>query len=255
MPTLAETATTLARRGKKIFPCRPRDKAPATPRGFLDATTDAIRVHAWWRSNPDYNIGIATGPASGFWVLDVDGDDGEASLRKLEAEHGALPATVEAITGKGRHLYFRAGAHAVRNSAGQVAPGIDVRGDGGYVLAPPSIHPSGRAYAWSVDTANAIADAPGWLLSRMSGGSNGVKAKPPEHWHQLLTNTVRNGERNTTLASMTGKLLSAGLDDVTLLYDLVLCVNVARCEEPLPGNEVEAIVASVVRTHLKRLRA
>ena len=86
-------------------------------------------------------------------MLDIDGDDGEASLRKLEAEHGALPDSVESITGKGRHVWFRINGSPIRNSASTIAPGIDVRGDGGYVLAPPSIHPSGKAYAWSVDCA------------------------------------------------------------------------------------------------------
>jgi hypothetical protein len=252
---LLQTATTLGRRGKAIFPCQPRGKTPATAHGLRDATTNIIRIDSWWRTNPDFNIGIATGPVSGFWVLDVDGEDGESSLRKLESEYGMLPATVEVITGKGRHLYFRIGKHTIRNSAGKLAPGIDVRGDGGYVLAPPSIHPSGRAYAWSVDSASEITDAPDWLLSLVSASNgNGAKGKPPEHWHRLLSNAVRNGERNSTLASLTGKLLNAGLDDLTLVYDLMLCVNAARCEQPLPESEVETIVASIVRTHLKRLR-
>jgi hypothetical protein len=120
--------------------------------------------------------------------VDVDGDDGETSLRKLEAEHGPLPPTIEVITGKGRHLYFRIGEHSVKNSVGQVAPGIDVRGDGGYVLGPPSIHPSGRAYAWSVDSASEFADAPDWLCTLLANSSsnNGAKGKPQEHWHRIL---------------------------------------------------------------------
>ena len=86
--------------------------------------------------------------------MDVDGLDAEVELRRLEAKHGNLPATVEVITTRGRHLYFQTPETSVRNSAGKVAPGIDVRGDGGYVLAPPSIHPSGRRYEWSVDCAS-----------------------------------------------------------------------------------------------------
>ena len=195
-----------------------------------------------------HDLGIATGAASGFWVLDVDGEDGEASLRKLEAEHGPLPATVEVITGKGRHSYFRIGEHgAIRNSVGEIAPGLDVRGDGGYVLAPPSIHPSGRAYAWSIDTAQEFADAPDWLYALLGNQDKGstAKGKPLEHWHLLLNTSVRNGERNSTLASLCGKLLHSGLNDLTLLYDVMLCINLARCEEPLPEIEVESLVASV----------
>ena len=90
---------------------------------------------------------------SGFWVLDIDGDDGEANLRALEARHGALPATREVISGGGgRHLWF-AYTGPIPSTAGRIAPGIDVRCDGAYVVVPPSIHPSGRAYAWSVDAA------------------------------------------------------------------------------------------------------
>jgi hypothetical protein len=237
-----------------VFPLQPRDKTPATHRGLKDATTDSACINMWWSANSSFNIGLATGSISGVWVLDIDGADAESALRKLETEHGTLPPTVEVITGKGRHLYFRVGEHPIRNSAGQIAPGIDVRGDGGYVVVPPSVHPSDRAYAWSVDSAREFADAPDWLLTLAGPGrANKANGKPPEHWYRLLTNTVRNGERNSTLASLSGKLLNIGLDDLTLLLDLMLCVNAARCEQPLPEAEVETIVASVVRTHLRKI--
>jgi hypothetical protein len=141
-----QTALALAARGFHIFPCRPRDKRPATANGLKDATTDPDIIRAWWRQQPDNNIAIATGPASGVFVVDVDGLDAEATLRRLEAEHGALPPTVEVITARGRHIYFKWPQEPVRNSAGKIGPHIDVRGDGGYVLSPPSIHPSGRPY-------------------------------------------------------------------------------------------------------------
>jgi hypothetical protein len=102
------------------------------------ATTDESIIRGWW-SERDYNIAIATGEGSGVWVLDIDGDEGEQTLRKLEAEHGALPSSIEVITARGRHIYFQWPAHPIRNSAGKIAPGIDVRGEGGYVLVPPSI--------------------------------------------------------------------------------------------------------------------
>src|SRR5262245_55543227 len=101
-----QAAIMLARQGLSVFPCQPRGKTPATARGFLDATVDVDRINDWWGRIPDLNLAIATGAISGCWVLDIDGDDGEASLCKLEAEHCGLPSTVEVITGKGRHLYF-----------------------------------------------------------------------------------------------------------------------------------------------------
>jgi hypothetical protein len=87
-----------------------------------------------------------------IFVLDVDGLDAAASLRKLEDRYGTLPETVASITPRGSHLFFKSENGAVRNSAGAIAPGLDIRGDGGYVVLPPSIHPSGRPYVWSVDS-------------------------------------------------------------------------------------------------------
>jgi hypothetical protein len=121
------------------------------------------------------------------------------------------------------------------------------------VIAPPSIHPSGRSYAWSVDTTHDFAAAPDWLITKIAAtkGGNGKAGKPLEHWHSVLTEPIHNGERNNTLASICGKLLHAGLTDGFLLYDLIMCVNVARCQQPLSPDEVETIVISVIRTHLK----
>ena len=138
---MIRTALALAESGFHVFPCRPRDKRPATANGLKDATTDPDVIQAWWRQQPDNNIAIATGAASGIFVVDIDGLDAEAALRRLEVEHGALPATVEAITARGRHVYFKSPREPVRNSAGKIGTHIDVRGDGGYVICPPSIHP------------------------------------------------------------------------------------------------------------------
>src|SRR5215468_7120582 len=200
---LHEAALQLAQRGLAVFPCQPRGKAPACDTGLHAATTDVERIDRWWRAFPDLNIGVATGAVSGVFVLDIDGEDGEGSLLKLEGEHGALPPTVEAITGKGRHCYFRMRG-SIRNSASQIAAGLDIRGDGGYVIAPPSVHPSGRPYCWSVDGADNFADAPDWLHTLIGVNTNGKASKPLEHWHAVLTQPIHNGERNSTLASICG---------------------------------------------------
>jgi hypothetical protein len=250
-------ALQLAQKGLAIFPCQPRGKQPACDTGLHAATTDIERIDRWWHAVPNLNIGIATGAVSGIFVLDIDGEDGEGSLLKLESEHGALPPTIEVVTGKGRHCYFRTGKRKISNSVGQLGVGLDVRGDGGYVIAPPSIHPSGRTYAWSVDTTRDFADAPGWLIAMVTAaksGSTGKAGKPLEHWHTVLTEPIHNGQRNATLASICGKLLHMGVNDAFLLYDLIMCVNLARCEQPLSVSEVETVVISMVRTHLKGLR-
>ena len=137
------TALALASRGLHVFPCRPRSKEPATANGFKDATTDPDTIRAWWRREPQFNVAFATGPASGCFVLDVDGFDGEAALRKLEERHGALPATAEVITPRpGRHLWFAWPATGGPPcTVGWVATGLDVRGAGGYVMTPPERPP------------------------------------------------------------------------------------------------------------------
>jgi hypothetical protein len=254
---LCNAAIAYATRGLAVFPCAPRSKVPATTHGSRDATKDVAQIASWWRENPNYNVAVATGPVSRVFVLDVDGLDAEASLRKLQQEYGALPETVESITPRGRHLFFKCENGAVRNSAGAIAPGLDIRGDGGYVVLPPSMHPSGRCYAWSVDSADHFADAPAWLNNLLDGKANGhchKQPKTPEHWHSVIANTIRNGARNSTLTSICGKLLHTGLTELAFLYDVMLCINIARCQEPLPEGEVHTIVASVARTHLSRLR-
>ena len=254
---LGNAAVAYATRGFAIFPCLPRGKAPATQHGYRGASKDLAQISAWWHQNPSYNVAVATGPASKVFVLDVDGLDAETSLRKLEEQHGALPGTVESITPRGRHIFFRCENSTIRNSAGGLAPGLDIRGDGGYCVLPPSIHPSGRLYVWSVDSADHFAEAPDWLNNLLSGNNDGScrrKPKSPEHWHSVIANTIRNGARNTTLTSICGKLLHAGLTELAFLYDVMCCINVARCQEPLPEAEVHTIVVSVARTHLKKLR-
>jgi hypothetical protein len=254
---LGNAAIAYATRGFAVLPCVPHGKIPATPHGCRDATKDIAQIVGWWRENRHYNVAVATGPVSRVFVLDVDGLDAEASLRKLEEQHGALPATVESITPRGRHLFFRCENGGVRNSAGVIAQGLDIRGDGGYVVLPPSMHPSGRCYVWSVDSADHFAEAPAWLSNLFTAKPNGHchrQAKSPEHWHSVISNTIRNGGRNSTLTSICGKLLHAGLTELAFLYDVMCCINIARCEEPLPDAEVHTIVAGVARTHLKRLR-
>ena len=161
LSSLGNAAIAYAMRGFAVFPCVPRGKVPATPHGCRDATKDLAQITAWWCENPSYNVAVATGTVSKVFVLDVDGLDAEASLRKLEEQYGSIPETVESITPRGRHLFFKCENGAVRNSAGAIAPGLDIRGDGGYVVLPPSIHPRGRPYVWSVDSARSLCRSPG----------------------------------------------------------------------------------------------
>ena len=160
MPYLLRTfALSYAQRGLPVLPLVPRDKQPLTPHGFHDASTEADAIHAWWEKWPDANIGIRTGREAGVVVLDVDGPDGEASLTTLA---GDLPPTWVVLTGKGSHFYFLHPGDDRPNSVRKLGAGLDVRGDGGYVAAPPSVHPSGAIYTW-VGERRQLAPWPSWL--------------------------------------------------------------------------------------------
>ena len=147
--------------------CTHPGKHPRTPNGVKDATIDRKTIKAWWDRWPNANIGIATGRVSDIFVLDVDGDVGKASLKELTAKHGRLPKTVTVRTGRGRHRYFRCDGARVGNSVGKVGKGIDVRGEGGYIVAAGSVHVSGANYHFADGRGLEeikVASAPDWLL-------------------------------------------------------------------------------------------
>ncbi len=145
--------------------CGSPGKHPRTARGLHDASTDHDRISAWWQRWPDANLGVVTGADSGLLVLDIDLPDGPSSLARLEAEHAALPATCEQRTGSGgRQLLFAHPGHPVSNRT-RLEPGIDVRGDGGYIVVPPSAHVSGGRYQWTGRVPPAT--PPEWLLQHL----------------------------------------------------------------------------------------
>ncbi len=127
--------------------CEPSGKRPLTKGGFWDATTDGALIRGWGRW-PQANVGVPTGKTSGLLVLDGDTAEGLESIAQLELLLGQPPPTARAITGGGgEHLYFRAPSDVeVRNSTGFLGAGLDVRGEGGYVIVPPSR--TAQAYRW-----------------------------------------------------------------------------------------------------------
>lgn len=161
-------ANEYAKKGWRVLPIRAGTKVPPMRSWQHAATTDPATIENWWNGlYRDAGVGIATGQQSGIWVLDIDADHGGIeTLRQLVQKHGALPkgSRVDTPSG-GFHLYFRnpAGLHVAttKNISGS---GIDVRGDGGQVLAPPTIHPNGRPYAWARQHDQTEPDAPEWLL-------------------------------------------------------------------------------------------
>lgn len=152
--------------GWAVFPITPRGKVPLTSRGFQDASKDAATIAEWWRRWPEANIGVACGSVSGIFVVDLDGEEGIGSWMDLANEHADdCPRTLTSATGGGGlHLIFSA-SEQTRNSASKIGPKVDTRGDGGYIVAPPSIHPSGEAYRWA--RLLVPAPCPTWILDAL----------------------------------------------------------------------------------------
>jgi hypothetical protein len=180
-------AADYAWRGIPVFPLAVRGKLPAIPsahpngnpdhckgecgrhgHGHYDATTNLAQVERWWTERPYANIGVPTGPASRWLVVDLDGAEAEAVWMRLEEFHSPAP-TLASRTGRGRHLIYRWPEGCdLGNSKDRLGPHIDTRGVGGYVCVPPSVHPNGRPYRWDPTGAYVPQKPPRWLLDALS---------------------------------------------------------------------------------------
>lgn len=204
--------------------CSSVGKHPRTNNGFKDASTDIQQIQHWWTQWPESNIGIITGQQSGLVVLDVDGDVGHESLCNLIQLHGPLPNTLTAITGRGQHFYFSyPEGHSIKNSAGKIGKNLDIRADGGFVIAPPSRHASGHEYQWE-DESLSPALLPSWLLKLITSPNlNNIKTHqattvaPNNQFLQNACEQIRHateGSRNDTLnrqSFMVGQRIASGL--------------------------------------------
>lgn len=253
--TYPELALSYAARGWHVFPlhsvresactcgkvdCQNPAKHPRTEHGLKDATADPEQIRTWWKQWPDANIGIRTGEISGLVVIDIDPRHG-GTLESL----GLIPPTAKIRTGSGGyHLYFRYPAGLgldIRNDAsGKIAKGVDVRANGGYVVAPLSLHHSGNRYEWEGDEGISLADLPSHLLMRL--------IEPKRQTRTILDDgeDIPAGERNSTLFSLAGRLRRAGLSEDAILAAL-LETNEERCDPPLSEREVEDIARSITR--------
>lgn len=208
-------ALAYARRSWRIAPIPQGSKHPRFNDWGSAATTDAQLIEQWYATHRNDGVGIVTGRQSGLLVVDIDTANdkrGDESLLDLEATYGKLPETAEVVTGSGgRHLYYRIGADTphIANSAGRLGPGIDIRCEGGQVVAPPSIHPeTGARYEWEASShPDSIVDAPEWLI-------------------ELLTTVVdadmapREARQRDTGALTPGDLFDAFADPVKVIIGL-----------------------------------
>lgn len=246
-----DAALLYASKGWRVFPLRPRSKNPATKHGFKDATADESTIRRWWSENPEYNVGIATG--RGLCVVDVDDKEknavqGSDALRDWEYENGRISDTVTAISGTGgTHYYFDVGKTAVPSCQSDTIF-IDLRCEGGYIVAPPSIHPdTGEPYMWDVspeDMEPAPANATDkacidWIYRSRKG------AKPDGTAEKPTAGSVKEGEgRNNHLYKMGCSVRGQGFTDAQVEAYLRF-VNAQDCDPPLGRDELDRIVQSV----------
>lgn len=233
--------------GWATFPLRAASKLPATTNGLRDATRDPERLEGWFPPGTRYNLGAVVPP--GLVALDLDGPDAVRALRALDL---ATPATARQKTPRGWHLIYRlpAGAEA-RQTAGEIAPGVDTRAAGkGYLVVSPSIV-NGTAYRWEVEPMPSnIAEAPAWLLDKLTATRTEAEPPPCRDWRPVAGAVVGNGARNATLASVAG-LLFRRLP-AELAYDLASLWARHRCTPPLPEQETARTLDSIARLELQR---
>jgi len=245
MSSLGDAAVAYAKMGFAVFPCVDNGKEPATKHGFKDATNDPSIIARVWADYPECNVGIATGaPSGGVFVIDVDnhnGIDGSQFLVDWQREHGTFPETACATTGGGgEHLFFRAPAGVSVRSAAHVIDGVDVRGDGGYIVAPPSRHPSGALYEWDLHPDDyPIAEANQSVLDLVR--NNGAQDRKPFE----LPSRIKTSVRNETLFKYAASLQARGMDDKSI-FTSVSDANRARCDDPLGESELRKLVNSAL---------
>jgi hypothetical protein len=224
--------------------CASPGKHPRTEHGFRDATTDQRTIQRWWTNWPDANIAVPTGSVSGFDVLDVDlRHGGEETLDDLQAEHGKLANTPMALTGGGGWHYLFRHREGVTNSRGKLGPGIDVQGEGGYVIVCPSTHASGKSYEWEASSRPSQVDLAPWpdgllaMLQATNGKDQGSAI--------TIEKNIPEGQRNDTLTSLAGTMRRPGMGEKAITAAL-LAEN-KRCTPPLAEEEVRSIASSVMR--------
>lgn len=257
MNTPLEAGLAYAALGWRVVPLHPISnqsdgKRPRLFRWPKQASCSPTSIQSWFARWPDSGVGIVTGQDSGVFVVDVDPRHGGTdSLRRLEEQHGPLPTTVEAKTGGGgRHLFFRwpEDGQVITSTAGRLGAGLDVRGRGGFVVAAPSPHVSGVAYAWRDERSPGdlvAAPAPRWLLETLQRPTpakpgEGKRKPTPERAAAETDRPVIDGRRNIILIRRGGALRRAGLSSAAIRAALI-AENQAVCVPPLDDDEIRDI--------------
>lgn len=232
-----------ARWGWSIIPLRAKDKVPALSKQsggwekYQTVRADETQIRAWWDRFPNANVGIVTGAISGIVVLDIDGPEGEASLSRILEKFGPLPATLASSTGKGTHYLFKHPGVELRNFA-KKGVNIDFRGDGGYIVAPPSIHPSGREYAWQTNDM-ALADVPAWLLELLTSETTPA-------WYVEMFQPEKKSETKTDKPK---REFEPGAGAEAILNNCAFCQHCRDNAKTLSEPEWYSMITNLARAH------
>ncbi len=235
--------------GWALFPIKPGSKEPATRHGFMDAVREVDAYVKLHKGRP-HNTGVATGPASGFWVLDIDSDrGGNENLQDLVDGYTELPDTwtVQTQSG-GSHYYFAWDPKRPMSNRTNVLPGIDIRGEGGYVLAPPS-KVEGQ-YEWVRDPiVYDLEPAPDWLYAvlRTATPTQATGRTDVSEW----ANGIEEGARNDTYAKIIGHVLGHNVD-IQLAWSLITAYNQVYCNPPLDEKELQRTFVSIASRDLRK---
>ena len=252
--SLLEQALHYAKMGLAVIPLK-INKAPYTPNGVKDAKTSEKAIRNWWKKYPDAGIGIATGSKSGgIFVIDIDIDEnkgiyGDESLKEWEKEHGALPDTWRAITGRGGYHYYYRSDEKIKNATG-IYPGIDIRGEGGYVVAPPSLHKNGTYYQWELDPDDTeLCFADQHVMSFLDPKKSAESHSDNSYHHFVLPDTIPEGQRNDTLMRYCSSLQAKGYSDDEIIKKMEEANY--RCDVPLSDKELSTIYNSIFTKYEK----
>ena len=243
-----EAALAYAELGYRVFPCAPGTKKPLTQNGFHDASADPAQIEAWWSTWPNANVAM---PTEGMLVVDQDGRD-NSWLRDSPERQADLAGAPMSLTPRGgNHRIMRQppGKHW-RCSTGKLAPHVDVRADGGYVVLPPSVTGDG-VYRWQETMEldcppDKLPEPPGWLAEMLDRLAARSDAADQDTSCSPGGNAIPSGQRNGTLARLAGAMRRVGMTEAEILSALIR-VNEDRCQPPLSSLEVEHIAASIAR--------
>ncbi len=253
MTTLKETVFGYADLGWRLLPVQDSQygdgKRPLICDWVKQASNKKEVIDSWFSIFPNSNFGVLTGQKSGIVVIDIDPKNGGMqSLENLQKKYGKLPNTVCCLTGgQGYHYYFDTGNISIRTSAGRLGPGIDIRGEGGQAVIPPSTHKSGNQYQWDKNRSPFElhpSPLPKWILDFSDGPGNNID-------RTLATSFIGRGRRNNTLFKTGCTLHNAGIDENTLNQFLRL-LNQRNCEEALQEREIDSILQSILRYQSNR---